>query len=65
MCVCLFVLLCIRTVDTLEPNRLHIRNQHDWEVQHWLFISPKSDQWPNYRKKDYATNAFLWENFVL
>jgi hypothetical protein len=25
--VCLSVRLCIRTVDTLEPNRLHIQNQ--------------------------------------
>ncbi len=27
MSVCLSVFLCIRTVDTLEPNRLHIWNQ--------------------------------------
>ncbi len=26
--VCIFVHLCIRTVDTLKPNRLHILNQH-------------------------------------
>ncbi len=65
MCVCLSVLLCIRTVDTLEPNRLHIRNQHDQEGQHWPFIFPKSDQWQNYRRKGYAANAFLWANFAL
>ncbi len=32
--ICVSVLLCIRTVNTLEPNRLHIRNQHDEEGQH-------------------------------
>jgi hypothetical protein len=42
MCVCLFVLLCTRTVDTLEPNQLHIRNQYDQEVQHWSFIFQKN-----------------------
>jgi hypothetical protein len=64
MCVCLSVLLCIQNVDTLELNRLHIRNHRDQEGQHWLFIFPKSDQWSNYRRKGYAANAFLWENFV-
>jgi hypothetical protein len=65
MSVCMFVHLCIRTVDTLEPNQLHIRNQYDMKVCHWPFIFPKSDQWLNYRRKGYAGNAFLWENFVL
>jgi hypothetical protein len=63
MCFCLSI-LCIRTVDTLEPNRLHIRNQHDQEGQHWRFNFPKSDQWPNYRIKGYAANVFLWKNFA-
>jgi hypothetical protein len=64
MSVCMFVLICIRTVDTLEPNQLHIRSQYDLKVSHWPFIFLKSDQWPNYRRKGYTTNAFLWENFV-
>jgi hypothetical protein len=25
----IYMFLCIRTVDTLEPNRSHIRNQYD------------------------------------
>ncbi len=65
MSVSMFVHLCIRTVDTLEPNQLHIRNQYGLKVCHWLFIFPKKDQWPNYRRKGHTTYAFLWENFVL
>jgi hypothetical protein len=63
--MCLSVLLCILTVDTLEPDRLHTRNQYEQEVQHWPFIFPERDQWPNYRIKGYTANAYLWENFVL
>ncbi len=63
MCVCLSVLLCIRTVDTLKLNRLHIRNRYDQEGQHWPFIFLKSDQWLYYRRKGYATSAFLWGKF--
>ncbi len=46
--------LCIRTVVTYDPK-----------VCHWRFIFPKSDHWPNYRRKGYATNAFFWQNLVL
>jgi hypothetical protein len=56
--------LCIRTVGTLEPNRLYIRNQHDQKVQHWPFNLPKSGQWVNYRRKGYAVNAFFMEKFL-
>jgi hypothetical protein len=65
MSVCMFVHLCIRTMDTLEQNQLHIRNQYDLKVCDCPFIFPKSDEWPNYRRKGYTTYAFLWENFVL
>ena len=56
--VCMIV-LCIRTVDTLEPNRLHIQNPYDLKVCHWPFILPKSDQWPNYRTKFWAVSNFF------
>ncbi len=67
MSVCMLVCLSIYAFElwTLEPNQLHIRNQYDPKVCHWPFIYPRSDQWPNYRRKGYATNASLWENFVL
>jgi hypothetical protein len=58
MSVCMFVHLCIRTVNTLEQNQLHIRNQYDLKVCHWSFIFPKNDQWPIYRKSGFATGIF-------
>jgi hypothetical protein len=27
-------------------------------------ILPESDQWPNYRTKCFATNAFEWQSFL-
>lgn len=39
--ICLHV--CIRTVVTLDTNRLHIRNQYDQEVRRWEFIFSKSN----------------------
>ncbi len=43
----------------------HIRNRYDQEGQHWPFIFLKSDQWLNYRRKGYATSAFLWGKFYI
>jgi hypothetical protein len=62
--ICVSFLPCTRTVDTLELNRLHARDQDDWEVQHWPLIFPKSDRWSNNRGKGYATNTFSWDNSV-
>ncbi len=56
--------LCIRTVNTLEPNRLHIRNQYDLKVCYWPFIFPKSGEWSSYRNSGYATELF-YENFKI
>jgi hypothetical protein len=69
MCVCLSVLLCIRTVDILEPNRLHIRNQHDQEEQHWLFIfQKKGNFFFNFSKMEAAIRGFeptkVWAIFI-
>ncbi len=58
----------VRTVDTLEPNLLHIRNQNDQKWCHQLLILPKNDQWLNQLRKNVPflclTNAFLWQNFM-
>ncbi len=35
------------------------------EVENFDKKFPKSDQWPNYRTKCCATNAFQWQNFVI
>ncbi len=39
------------------------QNKYDLYGRYRKKIFLKNDQWPNYYRKIYFTNAFLWENF--